>query len=152
MTIDIREMEETDGDFVLKIRNDDSTRMKLHNSEKFTLEQFSDFYKTKKPYWFIASCKEGDFGYFRTDYVDRDNQSIQVGMDIHPKYRGRGLARPSYERLFDQLRAEGFKMVWLEVLKSNDLAHNLYKKIGFVETERREHGEDESIRMEKWII
>ena len=38
MTIDIREMEETDGDFVLKIRNDDSTRMKLHNSEKFTLE------------------------------------------------------------------------------------------------------------------
>ena len=73
-------------------------------------------------------------------------------MDIHPKYRGRGLARPSYERLFDLLSAEGFKMVWLEVLKSNDLAHNLYKKIGFVETERREHGEDESIRMEKWII
>ena len=74
-----------------------------------------------------------------------------MGMDIHPEWRGIGLARPSYKRLFDRLKGEGFKMVWLEVLKSNDLAHSLYKKIGFVETERREYGKDESIRMEKWI-
>jgi len=144
-------MMKLDGEFVLEIRNDDSTRSKLHNSSKFTLEQFNSFYEAKKPYWLIASCNGEDFGYFRTDHVDKENKSIQVGMDIHPDKRGKGLARPSYDKLFSYLKNEGFKMVWLEVLKSNALAYSLYKKIGFSETEKCKYGEDESIRMERSI-
>ena len=149
--INVREMVESDGEFVLEIRNDDSTRSRLHNPSKFTLDQFSRFYKSKSPWWLIASCNGEDFGYFRTDYVDRKNKSIQVGMDIHPNHRGKGLAKASYKKLFNHLKVEGFEIVWLEVLKSNTLAHSVYKKLGFTETNRTEYGKDESIRMEKSI-
>ena len=151
IVINVREMVEADGEFVLEIRNDDSTRSRLHNPSKFTLDQFSCFYKSKSPWWLIVSCDGEDFGYFRTDYVDRKNKSIQVGMDIHPNHRGKGLAKPSYKKLFDHLKAEGFEIVWLEVLKSNTLAHDIYKKLDFTETNRVKYGEDESIRMERLV-
>ena len=150
-SINIRKMKKSDGDFVLEIRNDDSTRYRLHNSDKFSIDQFNSFYDDKKPWWFITSLNGEDFGYFRTDYVDVEKKSIQVGMDIHPEFRGKGLAKLSYKELFSCLKDKGFQKVWLAVLKSNTLAHSIYEKMGFVEVGKKEYGDDESIQMEKFI-
>ena len=161
--IDVREMIKSDGKFVLEIRNDDSTRLLLHNSDKYTLEQFNTWFEYESPYWFIATYENYNteknklyqlpFGYFRTSNVDFKNKSIRVGMDIHPKFRGMGLARPSYRKFFDLLKSRKFETLDLEVLKKNKLAHSLYLKLGFVETGRVMRGSDlESIIMERKIL
>ena len=57
-------------------------------------------------------------------------------MDIHPNFRGQGLARPSYLKLFDFLKNNNYKEVDLEVLEKNKIAHSLYLKLGFIETKK----------------
>ena len=147
--IELREMAKSDAEFVLEIRNDDSTRFFLHNSDPFTLKQFNMWFEYESPYWFIVSRGGVPFGYMRTDYVDKISKKIQVGMDIHPKFRGQGLARPSFLKLFDFLKSNGFQKVWLEVLEKNKLAHSIYLKLGFVEIDRIIIGELDSVVMER---
>ena len=130
-------MVQSDGEFVLEIRNDDRTRLSLHNSEKFSIDAFNDWYYYEKPYWFIASYKNERFGYFRTNYAEPDtSRSIQIGMDIHPNFRGRGLATLSFLKFFELLSGKGYRTVWLEVLEDNVIAYSLYLKLRFKETNR----------------
>ena len=70
-------------------------------------------------------------------------------MDIHPSFRGQGLAKSAYGMFFDLLRSNGFKNIWLEVLSHNSIAEGLYKDLGFVATNRTAYkGNIDSIRME----
>ena len=133
--IEIREIKKSDGKFILEIRNDDSTRFVLHNSDQYTLDQFNSWYENDSPYWLIASYRKLDFGYFRTCRTDSKDK-IRIGMDIHPNFRGQGLARPSYLKLFDFLKNNNYKEVDLEVLEKNKIAHSLYLKLGFIETKK----------------
>ena len=156
----IRDMEEPDAEFVLEIRNDLSTRDMLHNPIEFTVEQFSQWYNEERPWWFITSYEGEDFGYIRTNFLNRDDFSVQVGMDIHPNFRGKGLAKPSFKKLFSYLKGHGIDKVWLEVLEKNVLAFKIYKSLGFNTYTTRTVGstcpesvyaDEISICMARWI-
>lgn len=147
--ISICPMEENDADFVLEIRNDETTRAFLHDSRCFTKNEFKEWFKTSRPWWFIVRTNDVRFGYFRTNYIEKQAHSIQIGMDIHPSFRGQGLAKPAYGIFFDVLRSNGFKNIWLEVLSHNSIAEGLYKGLGFVATNKTPYKENiDSIRME----
>lgn len=76
-------------------------------------------------------------GIIRIDQIDQTNRTCFVGMDIHPKFRGKGISRPAYQwlfwYLFDNLNMNA---LYLEVLETNRIAVNLYRKVGFTEVGR----------------
>ena len=150
--ISICPMEEKDADFVLEIRNHETTRAFLHDSRCFTKEEFQEWFKSSMPWWFIVRTKDVRFGYFRTKHIEKQAHSIQIGIDIHPGFRGKGLAKPAYAEFFKFLKSNGYENLSLEVLSHNFVARNLYEDLGFIETDRKSnHHTVDSIKMEMSI-
>jgi len=73
---------------------------------------------------------------------------------VHPDFRGEGLGKKMMLHLLENARAEGMEKMTLEVRTGNTAAHELYLKLGFVETCRRPHfyeDQVEAILMEKFL-
>ena len=150
--ISICPMERSDADFVLEIRNDDTTRFYVHDQRTFTKSDFVLWYEANKPKWYIVKNDNQPFGYFRTSNLDEQNCSIWLGLDIHPNFRGKGLAKLAYTEFFKILNSNGYKKFFLEVLSHNFVARKLYEDLGFVEVGRKAHERAiESIKMEMMI-
>lgn len=79
-------------------------------------------------------------GLVRVDQIDRANKSVCVGLDIHKDFRGKGLAKPTYRKIFEEWFVDKkFNRVWLMVADYNLRASNLYRGLGFrVEGTQRE--------------
>lgn len=107
----------------------------LHDPTKFTLPQSVEWFREGEalvgPCQFLIVLLDGvPIGYCRiTDGVGVNEK--MVGLDIHPDYRGRGLARTVYTVLFATLRAAGIELFRLRVLKRNERARHLYDALGF---------------------
>ena len=150
--ISISPMEENDADFVLEIRNHETTLLYIHDQRSFTRNDFTEWYRMNKPEWYIVRKNNRPFGYFRTSNPNKKNHSICVGMDIHPGFRGKGLAKPAYAEFFKFLKSNGYENLSLEVLSHNFVARKLYEDLGFIETDRKLHHHTvDSIKMEMSI-
>lgn len=137
VSIELVEMKESDLDFFLEVRNSCSEKF-LHDSRKFSLDDAKKWYSEKSPLFYIIKYQGERIGYFRTSNLDLDNRSIYIGCDIHENFRGKGLAYKSY-LLFIPLITKKFGLdaILLEVLSTNTVAMNLYKKLGFLEKETK---------------
>jgi len=138
-----------DIDFFNEVRNL-STNF-LHDKTKYSIEDNISWFKSTNPTYFIATDDGEKIGYIRTSNWKTD--SVYVGMDIHPKYRGLGYANNLYELLFEKLKTE-YKLskVYLEVLTSNKRAINIYNKLNFTIIDLLYYdGKDKSIKMEKYL-
>ena len=136
MDLDFKKVTVEDCDFILKIRNDDSTRHFLHNSQKFSSAQFKKWFAKENPEWIKVIHRDVEVGYMRTviSYPD-----VEIGMDVCPTHRGKGYAKEAYQKLLKNLKLKLYRKATLRVLKSNKIAFNLYKKLGFqVEEETKE--------------
>lgn len=111
------------------VRN--ASREWLHDTSAHTLPEAAEWFR-RAPTQFLVILLDGlPVGYCRvTDGADVGEKF--VGMDIHPDYRGRGLARPTYAALLDRLRAMSVWRFRLRVLKKNERARHIYDSIGFV--------------------
>lgn len=148
----LKKMTQTDLPEVLRIRNDVRTRSFLHTNKEFTLEECKEWFLKMNPSWYCiwSGPKNQILGYIRTDRWDYENMTVQVGCDIAPEFRRKGYASEAYLHLLCILKVAGFKKVYLQVLKENLPAQNLYKKLGFVEY-TPEKPDERSIYMEKEI-
>lgn len=81
----------------------------------------------------LAIFDDGRFvGLIRLDNIDDVNGNCCVGLDIIEEERGKGLAKAVYRKLLDELFLQRrMECVWLEVLATNTVAIELYKKLGF---------------------
>lgn len=121
-------MTEEDLRFYNEVRND--VCKWLHDPATYSYEQCCNWFKTYKDKTFIYSIDGNRVGYFRTSNWGVDN--CYVGLDLHDKYRGKGLAVNAYHDFFNFLQREyGIYRYRLEVLEKNIRAFNLYKKLGF---------------------
>lgn len=117
--IKLRHLNINDLEFLLEIRNDNSTLQFLENDSKFTLEESKSWFKNNQPKWFIIEINRSPVGYIRTN-------GDEIGCDIHPKYRRRGYAKMAYELY---LKDKDYALLW--VFEDN-FAKKLYEKLGFV--------------------
>lgn len=117
----LREMGENDLEFMLSIRNLDSTRVNLGTDEVFSIEEATNWFRSLTSPWYIIYSEDVKVGYFRTD-------GEIIGCDIHPDHRRKGLARRAYEKY---LSDKTFAKLW--VFEDN-FAKKLYEDLGFVET------------------
>lgn len=129
----IRKLISMDLEFLLEVRNDDTTRVNLENDSVFTLGECVEWFYKKNPLWYIIEIECIPVGYIRTN-------GDEVGIDIHPNYRRKGYARDAYK-----LYLEDKKYVSLWVFVDN-FAKNLYTELGFVE-----NGNSKLIRNREYI-
>tara|TARA_Y100001938_G_scaffold134528_1_gene195115 strand:+ start:6653 stop:7114 length:462 start_codon:yes stop_codon:yes gene_type:complete len=127
----LRRLTIDDADFVLEIRNDESTRKFLDNHSIFTREDFRQWFASREVNWLVIVDfnTEEQVGYVRTD--KDDGKSIEIGADIHKKHRRQGYATAAYEALFKYLKDRSYESVHLGVLSYNEAAKSLYDKLGF---------------------
>lgn len=128
----IRKLERGDVPFYNCVRNE--CAQFLHDPTTYTLPEAYEWFENNKNPFFIYEYNYEMVGYFRTS--NWKNNSCYVGMDIHKDYRGKKLAYDAYIALFailrDKFQVQDF---YLEVLENNTRALNLYKKLGFVQTD-----------------
>ena len=122
--------------FLLEVRNE--CREFLHDNRVFTLPECERWFRETKPDFRIIRHRGERIGYFRLTNYDPQDSSIYIGADLHKDFRGRGLARGAYEAFLPLIKnSYRVSIVKLEVLSHNKVAHALYKKLGFVEIDRK---------------
>jgi ribosomal protein S18 acetylase RimI-like enzyme len=131
--MNLRELIIWDLPFLLKVRNDETTRMNLENDSVFTLEECAEWFLNTKPKWYIIEVDNNRVGYIRT-------KGDEVGIDIHSDYRRKGYAREAY-KLY--LKDKQYASLWVFV---DNFAKNLYTELGFVE-----NGNTKTIRGREYI-
>ncbi len=131
--IRFRKMLIEDLGFFLYIRN--KSKEFLHNNTKFSLEESTEWFTKSKPKFYIIQLGTKPIGYFRTSNWDDENKTMYLGCDIHPNYRGFGLAQLCYNKFINKLFNEfDIIKIKLEVLENNERAKHIYKKLGFIVT------------------
>jgi len=131
--IELRQLRIDDLEFLLEVRNDDSTRVNLENDKIFNIDDCTKWFLTTNPMWYIILNNGEKVGYLRTD-------GDEVGCDIHPKHRRKGYARLAYN---EYLKDKDYATLW--VFEDN-FAKNLYESLGFIE-----NGESKIIRDRKYV-
>jgi hypothetical protein len=119
--------------FLLEVRNHESTRQFLENDSIFDIEQCKEWFSKLKSPWYIIMVENTPVGYLRTNGTD-------IGCDIHPNYRRKGYAKMAYLKLL-----ENMDIATLWVFDDN-FAKDLYLKIGFLPT-----GDTKIIRGREYI-
>jgi len=131
--ISFRHLKESDLEFLNEVRNHCAEEY-LHDSRTFSLSDTLNWFKTTHPNYYIILNKDEKIGYFRLSNYSQSNQNIYIGADLHPKFWGKKLSYPSYQRFIDYLFINyDLNKISLEVLSTNVRAYNLYKKLGFVQ-------------------
>ncbi|NHV61088.1 MAG: ribosomal protein S18-alanine N-acetyltransferase [Candidatus Verstraetearchaeota archaeon] len=59
-----------------------------------------------------------------------------ISIAVRKDFRGKGIGKKLLNELIDRLFAMGAKKIRIEVRESNEIAINLYKKVGFVTKEK----------------
>lgn len=131
--------------FINDIRNDESTRKNLNNTNAISLSDTQKWFEKENPAWFIIKADETPVGYIRTSL--NTGESICIGCDIHPSHRRKGYAYSAYTALINHLYESKYVVIWLEVFKTNLTAQNLYRKLGFIEINTTLKGGRESLTM-----
>lgn len=130
IVIEFRRATIQDVSFILSVRNLDNTRKWLDNTQTFTIEEGESWFKKYNPVFYILNYDDVDIGYFRTS--EWASNSLCIGLDLHPDFRGKGLGKESYITMMNYLhKHHGIERFWLKVFSENVVAFNLYKKLGF---------------------
>lgn len=144
----IRDLCFEDLDFFISIRNECANDF-LHDSRIFTIEDAKKWFANSNPKYYIINYNSTDIGYFRTSNYSEVNQNIYIGCDLHKEWRGKGLSYLAYLEFIPSLFQNlNLHKISLEVLSTNVVAYNLYKKIGFIEEGRKR---DEIFKQNKWV-
>lgn len=131
MTVTIRPLIESDLEFLSEVRHRPETLPFLHDQRVFSLEETRSWFRNIRPEWYLIVCDDEPAGYIRTSDRDLEQRSIKVGADVHPSFRRKHVATDAYLIFFHDLKQNGWKRVWLEVLVKNAAAKSLYLKLGF---------------------
>jgi RimJ/RimL family protein N-acetyltransferase len=131
--IDIRKLTKEDLYFLNSVRND-CAELYLHDSRIFSVEDTYSWFEKTKPDYYLILYNNISIGYFRLSNHSLVNKNIYIGADLHKDWMGKGLAYESYCKFIPFIfETYNLNKITLEVLSSNSVAINLYKKLGFVQ-------------------
>jgi RimJ/RimL family protein N-acetyltransferase len=117
--------------FLNQVRNEYCEEF-LHDNRKFSIDETKEWFNKYNPDYYMIKMSGENIGYFRLSNYSKENKNIYLGADISPKYKGFGYGKSSYIKFIPFLFEE-YKLhkITLEVLSTNKIALNLYKKLGF---------------------
>ncbi len=142
--IAFRVIEKEDLDILRKLHNNPTTWENLLNidfiDEEDQLEWWKSLHKKKNDKRYVICFAENTkeiIGRLRIQNINWKHHNCEVGLDILPKYRGKGYGKKSYKMLLEfSFNHFNMNMVYLKVADFNPNAKSLYEKVGFKETGR----------------
>ena len=124
-----RELQESDLSWFVVLRN--SVREMLHNPSVFNLQDAREWFPNSDTSYWIVELTGQRVGYFRI--TNTGLNQVMIGADIDPLFQGKGIASTAYPIFVREiLIPRGVSQLELRVLKKNERAIKLYKKLGFV--------------------
>lgn len=142
--IAFRVIEKNDLEILRRLHNDSSTFLNLLNidliDEEGQIEWWKGLHKKQNDKRFTLCFSENPievYGRLRLQNINLQHSNCEVGLDILPQYRGKGLAVKSYTMVLEFLfQHYNTNMVYLKVADFNPNAKKVYEKVGFKETGR----------------
>lgn len=142
--IAFRTIEFEDLETLRKLHNDQSTFLNLLNidiiDQEAQITWWKNLHKNKddKRYVICFAEKTSEIiGRLRIQNINYLHNNCEIGLDILPKYRGKGYGEKSYKMLLEFLFMHmNMNMVYLKVADFNPKGKKLYEKVGFKETGR----------------
>jgi ribosomal-protein-alanine N-acetyltransferase len=121
----------------VKIRKFQLSDMKeLLEIEKFSFPKspyseatFLSWYEIAKDTFLVAEVEKKIVGYI-IGFCGSE-VGIVVSIAVHPNFRRKGIGTKLWKELLKLFKNNNVKIAQLEVRKSNSIAQNFYKKIGF---------------------
>ena len=100
--------------------------------------------------WVAFTDEDGIVGHFIMRYTQGNNKRLRFGwVIVDDSIRGKGYGTKMLRSGLDYaFRILGVDTVTIGVLENNDIAHNCYKRVGFVDKETVHEGRDNIIEME----
>jgi RimJ/RimL family protein N-acetyltransferase len=134
--IEIRPIEYSDVPVINRIRN--ASAKYLHDDRIFSEEKTLEWMQAYDPDWYAILLEGEMIGYFRISNHSKTNRNLYIGADIDEAHRGKGVGYRSYLIMMSKLFNERkLNKISLEVLGTNQVAFNLYSKLGFIEEGKR---------------
>lgn len=142
--IAFRVIEKHDLEILRELHNDESTYLNLYNidfvDEENQLEWWKNLHKKNNDKRYVICFSDNPhevIGRLRIQNINFNHNNCEVGLDIMPKFRGKGYGLKSYKMLLEFLfQHYNMHMVYLQVADFNPNARKLYEKVGFKETGR----------------
>jgi len=127
-----KELTLDDCEFLNEVRNECAEEF-LHTSTIYSIEETKTWYKTLTVPYYIVYYEGKRIGYFRLSNYSSQNNNMLIGMDIHKDFRGMGYGYEAYIKFIPYVMEKyNLHKLSLEVLSTNIVAQNLYKKLGFI--------------------
>jgi RimJ/RimL family protein N-acetyltransferase len=121
-----------DCEFLQEVRNEYAETY-LHNSTTYSIEETKEWYKKLNIPYYVVYYQDNRIGYFRLSDYSPQNNNMFIGMDIHKNFKGKGYAYEAYIKFIPYIMDKyNLNKISLEVLSTNTVAINLYKKLGFI--------------------
>lgn len=142
--IAFRVIERSDLEVLRSLHNESTTFLNLLNidlvDEEGQIEWWRSLHKKQTDKRFTLCFSEEPeklFGRLRIQNINLLHNNCEVGLDILPEFRGKGLAVKSYNMVLEFLfQHYNMNMVYLRVADFNPNAKKVYEKVGFIETGR----------------
>lgn len=142
-SIGFRPIDMGDIECLRGLHNEMTTLLQLGSVEMFSSEEQLEWWKqiskskTSKLCSIIDTESQDIIGIIRIQNIDSINRNCEIGLDIVPKYRGKGLGAKSYAMLMQYLFLQfNMHMIYLRVGAFNDHAKAIYEELHFIETGR----------------
>lgn len=130
--ISIRNVEESDMNFVFSLSNELEVRRNSFNSDPILLEDhkkwFADILKSKNLYY-IIEFNENPVGQIRFKYQEKFSV---IGISVSNKYRGKGLATISLKQAVKEYFKKNSKPILAYIKKTNTASINVFKRVDFL--------------------
>ena len=125
MTVTLREVEQTDWDFILKLRNDKKYRKNFYNQHTITKKEHYTYLKKQKKnpnfvQW-IITYNNDDVGYVRI--LDSD-----VSIIVDKKYNNKGIGTNALSLIETKAKKLGIKKLVGRVMIGNKNSKEIFLK------------------------
>lgn len=128
---DFKQITKEDLCFFNEVRNECALEY-LHDSRIFSYDEVLNWFEKTNPNYYLVFYENNKIGYFRLSNYSSINKTVYIGMDLHKNWRGKKLAYNAYKQFIPKIVQElNLRKIYLEVLSTNTVAKNLYKKLGF---------------------
>lgn len=147
----LREVTREDARRLYDWRMEPGTREMFRHTEVVTFEQHLAvlehyFQPDNDDRWFVIEAPEGPVGAIALYRLDAEGGAEWGRLIVDRRARGRGYGRRALELLVAHARELGLRELRCTVLDRNAVARNLYREVGFVESESERLGERRFVR------
>jgi len=129
MTTEIREIIEEDWDFILKIRNQSSSRLAFHDNSIASIDTHRNYMKKlhadPNSFQWIIMYDKKDVGYIKII-------NSELGSFLLDGYKGKGIGTKAYQLVFLEAKKLDLKKLTATVKVNRPTSLNFEEKLGWI--------------------